>query len=170
MTAFFLSKFGYCPLVWMFHNRSHNNKINCLHERMLRIVYKYYKSSFAELLSEDKSFTVHHKNVQKLAIEIYKIKNELCPKIMLDLLKEVTRPYNLRNGLIWGSYRIKTVRYGTETITYLGPKTWSIIPDKIIESTSLETFRQKIKLWKPDSCPCRICKKCIANVGFVNIS
>ena len=36
----------------------------------LRIVYKDYKSSFAELLS-DKSFTVHHKNVQKLAIEIY---------------------------------------------------------------------------------------------------
>ena len=36
---------------------------------MLRIVYKDYKSSFAELLSEDKSLTVHHRNVQKLAIE-----------------------------------------------------------------------------------------------------
>ena len=68
----------------MFYNRRHNNKINCLQERMLRIIYKDYKSSFAELLSEDKSFTVHHKNVEKLAIEMYKIKNELCPKIMLD--------------------------------------------------------------------------------------
>ena len=57
---------------------------------MLRIVYKEYKSSFAELLSEDKSFTVHHKNVQKLAIEMYKIKNEFCPKIMLNLFKKVT--------------------------------------------------------------------------------
>ena len=35
---------------------------------MLRIVYKDYKSSFAELLSEDKSLTVHHRNVQKLAV------------------------------------------------------------------------------------------------------
>ena len=43
---------------------------------MLRIVYKDYKPSFAELLSEDKSFTMHHRNVQKLAIEMYKIKNE----------------------------------------------------------------------------------------------
>ena len=76
MNAFFSSKFGYCPFVWMFHIRTHNNKINRLHERRLRIVYKDYKSSFAELLSEDKSFTVHHKNVQKLAIEMYKIKNE----------------------------------------------------------------------------------------------
>ena len=51
---------------------------------MLRIVYKDYKPSFAELLSEDKSFTVNHRNVQKLAFEMYKVKNELCPKIMLD--------------------------------------------------------------------------------------
>ena len=64
MNAFISSKFGYCPLVWMFHNRRYNDKINRLHERMLRIVYKDYKSSFEELLSEDKSFTVHHKNVQ----------------------------------------------------------------------------------------------------------
>ena len=63
---FFSSQFGYCPLVWMFHNRRYNNKVNRLHDRMLRIVYKDYKSSFAELFSEDKSFNVHHRNVQKL--------------------------------------------------------------------------------------------------------
>ena len=170
MDAFFTSQFGYCPLVWIFHNRRRNNKINRLHEQILRIVYKDYKLSFAELLFEDKSFTVHHKNVQKLATEMYKIKNELCPKIMPDLFKEVTHPQNLRNSLICGSYKIKTARYGTETITYLGPKIWSIIADEIRESASLDTFQRKIKLWKPDSCLCRICKKYIANVGFLNIS
>ena len=170
MNAFFSSQFGYCALVWMFHNTRYVNKINGLHEQIFRIAYKDYISSFAQHLSKDKSFTVHHKNVQKLAIEMYKVKNELCPKIMLDLFKEVTHPYNLRNGLICGSYKIKTVRYGTETITYLGPKIWSIIPDEIRESASLETFRQKIKLWKLDNCPCRICKKYIAKVGFINMS
>ena len=89
---------------------------------MLRIAYKYYKSSFAELLSEDKLLTIHHRNIQKLAIEMYIVKNELCPKIMRDLVKEVTHPYNFRNSLICGSYKIKKVRYGTETITYLDPK------------------------------------------------
>ena len=62
------------------------------------------------------------------------------------------------------------LRHRTETITYLGSKIWSNIPDEIRESASLETFHQKFKLWKPDSCPCRICKKYIANVGFVNLS
>ena len=110
---------------------------------MLRIPYKYYKSSFAELLSEDKLLTVHHRNVQKLAIEMHKVKNELFPKIMLDLFKEVKHPYNLGNSVICGSYKIKTVRYGTETITYLGPKIWSLIPDEIREFASSETFSQK---------------------------
>ena len=77
MNAYFSSQFGYCPLVWMFHDRRYNNKINCLHERMLRRVYKDYKSSFSGLLSEDKSLTVYHRNVQKIAIDMYKVKNEL---------------------------------------------------------------------------------------------
>ena len=163
-------KFGYCPLVWMFHDRRYSNAVNCLHEKMLRIIYKDYKSCFAKLPSENKSLTAYYRNFQKLAIEMYKVKNELCLKFLLDLFKEVTHPYNFRNSLICGSYKIKTVRYGTETITYHGPKIWSIIPDEIKGSASLETFRQKVKLWKPNSCPYSICKKYIAIVGFVSLS
>ena len=37
--SFVESQFGYCPLIWMFHNRTLNNKINKLHERALRLVY-----------------------------------------------------------------------------------------------------------------------------------
>ena len=50
MNSFFNSQFNYCPLVWMFHSRSINNKINRLHERVLSIVYNDFKSSFENLL------------------------------------------------------------------------------------------------------------------------
>ena len=60
-------------------------------------------------------------------------------------------PLNLRNSLIYASYKIKTVRKTTETITYLGPKIWSIVQDEIKESASLETFRQKTHLWKTNN-------------------
>ena len=53
MNSFFNSQFNYCPLVWMFHSRSINNKINRLHERVLRIVYNDFKSSFKNLLEKD---------------------------------------------------------------------------------------------------------------------
>ena len=70
MKAFIESQFNYFPSISMFHSKTLNNKINCLYERVLRIVYSDYKSSFCELLEKNKSFSIHHKNIQSLAIEI----------------------------------------------------------------------------------------------------
>ena len=56
------SQFNYCPLVWMFHNRTINNKINRLHERALRIVYKNKADdnlSFHDLLDKDRALKIH---------------------------------------------------------------------------------------------------------------
>ena len=47
--TFFESQFNYFPLIWMFCDRSANQKINKLHERALRIAYDDYNSSFEEL-------------------------------------------------------------------------------------------------------------------------
>ena len=71
MKAFIESQFNYWSLIWMFHSRTLNNKITRLHERTLRTVYSDYKSSFCELLEKDKSFSIHHKNIQSLDIEIF---------------------------------------------------------------------------------------------------
>ena len=64
---------------------------------------------------------------------------------------------------------VRTVAYGTETITFMGPKIWSLIPDDLKEIESLDEFKRKIKFWKPDNCPCRICKTYVSGLGFVNI-
>ena len=64
MKAFIESQFGYCPLVWMFHSRSLNNKINRIHERALRITYNDKSSSFQNLLEKDNSGTIHHRNIK----------------------------------------------------------------------------------------------------------
>ena len=71
MKAFIESQFNYCPLIWMFHSRIMNNKINRIHERALRLVYSDHVSSFDELLKKDRSFAIHHRNIQSLAIELY---------------------------------------------------------------------------------------------------
>ena len=68
--AFIESQFKYCPIIWMLHSRTMNIKINRLHEWSLRIVYCDQSSTFEELLEIDKTFSIHHKNIQSLAIEI----------------------------------------------------------------------------------------------------
>ena len=61
MKAFISSQFAYCPLIWMFHSRQINHKIN--NERSLRIVYNDHFSSIGELLSKGKSVIVHQRNL-----------------------------------------------------------------------------------------------------------
>ena len=72
VNAFFYSQFNYCQLVWMCHNRTNNNKINRLHERCLRLIYNDKKSSFKDLLLKDGSVSIHHRNLRKLAVELFK--------------------------------------------------------------------------------------------------
>ena len=85
MKAFIESQFGYCPLVWMFCGRTMNARINRIHIRALRIVYNDGVSTFDEVLTKDKSFTIHHRNIQTLAIEIYKVINNISPEIMKEI-------------------------------------------------------------------------------------
>ena len=61
----------------MFRSRNLNERINHVHERALRIVYKDFKLSFQKLLTEDNSLNIHHRNLQKLVTEIFKDKNGL---------------------------------------------------------------------------------------------
>ena len=64
LKAFVESQFGYYWLIWMFHDRKANSKINHIHERALRIVYKNNVLSFEELLEFEKSFKINHRNIQ----------------------------------------------------------------------------------------------------------
>ena len=167
MKTFIQSQFNYCPVVWMFHNRTLNHKINTLHERALRLVYKDETLTFQELLDKDDSVTVHHRNLQRLATEMYKIKNNLSPVPMQELFKEKINHYDLRNKSFWETDNVRTVKYGTETIRYMGPKTWDLVPCDIKVSTSLLEFKAKIKKWKPNGCTCRLSRPYIYNLGFL---
>ena len=75
MRTFIQSQFSYCPLIWMFCSRKINRKINQIHERALRLVYDDYTTPFEELLLKDRSVSIHHCNIQKVAIEMINVKN-----------------------------------------------------------------------------------------------
>ena len=64
----------------------------------------------------------------------------------------------------------KKVNVGMETLRFLGPKIWDMVPSEMKSITSLYTFKNQIKKWIPIKCPCRLCKTYVPNLGYCNIS
>ena len=141
LKTFIESQFGYCPLIWIFDSRRVNNKINHLHERSLRIVYKDNYSSYVDLLVKDKSFTIHQRNIQSLAIELFKVKRNLSNVIMCNIFKKRTLTYNLRSQTDFVRDCVNTRRYGLNSLSYFAPKVWDMI---LLEIKNIH-FRQKFK-------------------------
>ena len=95
--AFVESQFKYCPIVWMFHSRRTNSKINRLHERALGIVYDDDVPTFHQLLTMDKFFCIRHQNIQRLLTEIYKVLHHTSGNSLKELFKKRKSTISLRS-------------------------------------------------------------------------
>ena len=66
--------------------------------------------------------------------------------------------YNLRYNSLFSRSIVKSVYKGTESLSFLGPKIWNILPDTYKYIPDLNSFKVALKKWRPVKCLCRICK------------
>ena len=138
--------------------------MNYIHERALRLVYNDYSSTFVKRLREDKTVSFHHRNIHNLAIEMYKVKKNLCPSFMEEIFT-----YNEEND----KFICPKVRtdMGKLSIRSFGPIVWNrMVPDKIKASLNISIFKEAIKSWVPDNCDCNLCKDWVDGVGYWKIT
>ena len=139
----------------MFHSRRTNNKINNLHEKALRIINDDDVSTFDQLLAMGKSFCIHHQNIHRLLIKIYKALHNISESILKELfvfeLNLWWRQWILFSKILW----FRNLEFMTI---------------KIREDHSILSFVTKIKQWKPIDCPCTVCKSYIVRVGCIKVS
>ena len=142
MKAFMESQLGHCPLVWMFHSRSLNNKINQMHERASIITYNDKSSSFRksfrglnnkinrmhERASRITLNTPHHRNIKVLATGTYKSLQGLSSPLINEIFVERSNHYSLRGNNVLTTRRLNSVRYGTETVSLLDLEIWDTLP------------------------------------------
>ena len=167
LKTFIESQFSYCPLVWMYCSRTMNTKINRIHERALRLVYQDYTSTFEELLIKDNSLCFHHRNIHQVAIEMYKVKNDLSPPFMKDIFDEIEIVRETRSGRTFSRPNVDTVKKGDRSLRCFGPIVWdTMLPDDLKRCASLDKFKDSIRSWKPNNCPCELCKVYVQGLGY----
>ena len=133
------------------------HRMNRFHERSLRFIYPN---------QHQLTFSIHQRNLQTLATEIYKTKNKITSEIVNSLFEFTNKNYNLRNASIFGRNRYFTVHYGSESVAFLAPKIWEFVPDSIREVKTRSIFKNKIKVWTNNKCPCLVSKNYIGQAGF----
>ena len=113
------------------------------------------------------AFELSRRIVQILATEMYKLSNGLSPDITQDIFETKSNYYNTRNAPVFSSRNIKTVRYGLETISYMPTRIWDLAPKETRQVTTLSEFKTKIKIWKLENCPYRLCRTYLPQLGFI---
>ena len=78
----------------MFHSRSANNYTNRIHER----AYDDHVSMLEELLRKDNNVSIHHRNIQILALEMFKITPNRSPQLMKVIFQERSLNYNITSN------------------------------------------------------------------------
>ena len=112
--------------------------------------------------------SIHKQNLRFLACEMFKLKRDMAPELIKELiLPNRQRRYDLRNNSDFAIPMVKSFHKGLESLSYLGPKIWELLPPEIKETESFSQFKAKIKKWKPENCPFRLCNICLQNIGFI---
>ena len=127
---------------------------------------KDFNSTFEDLLEMDTSVTIHQRNLQQMALEIFKTKECINPPFMQEILYQTRRSNkNTRGSCVLP--KVRTCVYGTESLRFRAPKIWKLVPEDAKKLQSLGDFKRVIKSWKPAGCSCRICHTFIPNLGYL---
>ena len=85
----------------------------------------------------------------------------------MKYLKKKTITYDFRNKNNFERRKVNSVYNGTESLSFLGPKIWDLVPPELKELESLDIFKKKVKSLTFANCPCRLCRIYVPEVGFI---
>ena len=112
--------------------------------------------------------SIHKKNIQSMAVKMIRVSRNISLAVMNDIFKQKENSrYNLRQISEFSRPLVKSVYDGSEIVLSLGPKIWNMLLDYYKDIDNLNSFKNKIKKWNPENCPCRFCKVYINITGFV---
>ena len=87
--------------------------------------------------------------------------------LMSELFHQKVNHYDLQNPYEFPIPNVNIVFHGQGSISYLDPLTWQLVPSEFKDLNTIGAFKTAIRKWKPNNCPCRLCKTYIGNVGCI---
>ena len=157
--TFILSNFNYCPLAWHFCSEYNSRKLEKIQERALRFVYNDFNSTYEEVLSKANIPSLHVRRLRTMAIETFKILNEIAPPVISNLVRlRDSSMYNFRYNNILQVPQVRTSAYRKKSFRYAAAVLWNSIPDEFRQVNNFGQFKSLIANWNGGDCKCNLCR------------
>ena len=124
---------------------------------MLQNNIQWQKFNYENLLARDWSVSLHVRNLQILAMEMFNVHRDLSPPISNFSIREhLTMNYHISHNL--QLQELKSVYNGSESIACLGLNISNTVPSELMAMSSISSFKKVIKEWYPSNCSSSLCK------------
>ena len=156
--SFILSNFNYCPLTCQhFCGEVNTKKIEKIQERALRFIYSDYSSSYELLLIKSQLPSMKVRRMRTIALESFKILNNLSPAYLNELLTFKNHSYNFRYQRTVEDPQVRTVKHSSRSFPSTTAKIWSSLPQHLRDISSFGVFKNQINVWSWGFCLCSFC-------------
>ena len=119
--------------------------IKMLHERALRLVPNVHVNDFEALLRKSNVISCHHRNIQMLMIDLYKIVSEVAPPVKDSVLNRRNITCNFRMLQEFQSERKRTLFNGLETLSYGASQLWTLLLEEIKQRNTINLLKSDVK-------------------------
>lgn len=154
--AYVLSYFKYCPIIWMFSNKTLGNEVNKVQKRCMHVIYFDSELSGSELMLLHNAEPVHRIHLRTLLTEVFKSLHSLNPGFMKPYFERKCLSTELRDPEKLVLPAARTTKYGTHSFLFRSIILWNSLPSSIKKSNSLFQFKRLLKA-SEFSCTCHLC-------------
>ena len=169
-SAFIMSNFIYCNLVWHacgligarnIIGQTNGFKIERIQERCLRYIYEDFNSSFSILLKKANKSSMFLIRIRKLAHYVHKVLQGEVPMFMSNMYNVHRTPYNMRDNFKIDLIDFNTLTYGKRSLKYEGAWLYNNLPCDLKVLDTIQ-FKAAMNVWEGPQCNCGECILCNA--------
>ncbi len=135
-------------MVWHFCGKASTKKIELIQEIALRFLLNDQKSTYHELLEKCNYTTMLIRRIKTIAIEVFKSLHDLNPNFMKEMVNIKEFKYSPRDSNIIYQPKFENITYGKNTFKYYGAHIWNLLPNEIMETSDILSFKSLIMTWE----------------------
>ena len=98
---------------------------------------------------------------------MFKVCINIAPPIFTEIFNKQNLNYQLRPTSHFSVLPVRSVCNGTENLSLLGSEIWDIGATVLKDVKNLSAFKSDMKTWWSQNCPCRLWKRYLPNIGFI---